>query len=92
MNPPHSLDCATRLATRPAPLTHAPRVPSRRQNDDAKLAHIEAEYSSGRMLSGEIKMKLVECITPLVLAHQKARAAVTDDTVRAFMSVRKMVV
>ena len=71
----------------------APRPrPTPSQNDDAKLAHIEAEYSSGRMLSGEIKMKLVECITPLVLAHQKARAAVTDDTVRAFMSVRKMVV
>ena len=60
------------------------------QHDDTKLQHIHDEYCAGRMLSGEIKMELVRCITPLILAHQRARAAVTDDTVRAFMSVRKM--
>lgn len=60
------------------------------QHDEAKLQHIHDEYSSGRMLSGEIKAELVNCITPIILAHQKARAAVTAETVRAFMSVRKL--
>lgn len=60
------------------------------QYDDAKLQRVHDEYSSGRMLSGEIKMELVNCITPMVLAHQRARAAVSDETVRTFMSMRKM--
>ncbi|KAL1530098.1 hypothetical protein AB1Y20_001020 [Prymnesium parvum] len=60
------------------------------EHDEAKLQHIHDEYSSGRMLSGEIKAELVNCITPIILAHQKARAAVTAETVRAFMSVRKL--
>ena len=34
----------------------------------------------------------VDCITPVVKAHQLARAKVTDEMVRAFMAVRKMVV
>jgi len=62
------------------------------EHDDAKLERVREAYSSGKMLSGEIKMELVNCITPLVLQHQKARAAVTAETVRAFMSVRKMAV
>ena len=60
------------------------------EHDDIKLARIKEEYSSGRMLSGEIKAELINCITPLVQRHQKARAAVTDDVVRAFMTPRKL--
>lgn len=61
-------------------------------NDDDRLQSIHDEYASGKMLSGEIKLELVKCITPLVMAHQKARASVTPEVVRAFMSVRKMTV
>ncbi len=53
--------------------------------------HVQ-EYTSGRMLSGELKSKLIQTISPLVLRHQKARAAVTEDVVDAFMSVRKLAV
>lgn len=60
-------------------------------HDDEKLAHIKAEYESGRMLSGEIKAELIKVITPLVQTHQKARAAVTDDIVKTFMTPRKLV-
>jgi len=60
------------------------------ENDDAKLAHIREEYSSGRMLSGEIKAKLIECITPLIMTHQLARSKVTDDIVKTFMTPRKL--
>ena len=59
-------------------------------HDDAKLQHIHDEYSSGRMLSGEIKKELIDVITPMVLQHQKARALVTDDQVRTFMTPRKL--
>jgi tryptophanyl-tRNA synthetase len=58
--------------------------------DDAKLQRIREEYSSGRMLTGQIKQELVDVLTPLVLEHQRARAAVTDDVVRAFLTPRKL--
>jgi tryptophanyl-tRNA synthetase len=60
------------------------------EHDDEKLERIRQEYSSGRMLSGEIKQELIKVITPLVERHQKARAGVTDDIVRAFMTPRKL--
>lgn len=59
-------------------------------DDDAELARIREEYSSGRMTTGEIKRILIETITPLVERHQRARAKVTDDVVDAFMAVRKL--
>ena len=60
------------------------------EHDDMKLAHVKAEYSSGRMLSGEIKNELIKCITPLVQRHQAARANVTDDVVKTFMTPRQL--
>jgi len=59
-------------------------------DDDEKLAHIKREYESGRMLSGEIKAELTKVITPLIMTHQKARAAITDEIVRTFMTPRKL--
>jgi len=58
--------------------------------DDDNLKRVESEYSSGRMLSGEIKAELIKVITPLVERHKRARAQVTDDIVRAFMTPRKL--
>ena len=58
--------------------------------DDAKLKHVHEEYSSGRMLTGEIKAELISVITPLVERHQAARARVTDGIVRAFMTPRPL--
>ncbi|EOD36360.1 hypothetical protein EMIHUDRAFT_455075 [Emiliania huxleyi CCMP1516] len=60
-------------------------------HDDAELARIGDEYSSGRMLSGEIKAELVKCLVPLVAQHQQARALVTDDVVKTFMTPRPLV-
>lgn len=56
--------------------------------DDDKLAHIKEEYSSGRMSTGEIKAELINVIKPLVAEHQRARALVTDDIVKTFMTAR----
>ncbi|KAK6782729.1 hypothetical protein RDI58_020525 [Solanum bulbocastanum] len=50
-------------------------------DDDAELEHIREEYGSGRMLTGEIKKRLVEVLTDLVERHRRARAAVTDEFV-----------
>jgi tryptophanyl-tRNA synthetase len=58
--------------------------------DDAKLESIRSEYSSGKMLSGEIKAELVKVVTPLVLGHQHARALITDDMVKEYMRVRPL--
>jgi tryptophanyl-tRNA synthetase len=42
------------------------------------------------MLTGEIKAELVGVLTEIVERHKAARAAVSDDVVDAFMTVRPM--
>ncbi|KAK9063060.1 hypothetical protein SSX86_016930 [Deinandra increscens subsp. villosa] len=58
--------------------------------DDEELEHIRNEYGSGRMLTGEIKKRLIDVLTELVERHRAARAAVTDEMVDAFMAVRPL--
>ena len=58
--------------------------------DDERLEWIRREYSSGRMTSGEIKKELIDCIVPLVRAHQAAKEGVDDAMVKAFMTPRKL--
>eukprot|EP00939_MAST-03C_sp_MAST-3C-sp1_P000595 g595.t1 len=58
--------------------------------DDEELKEIGAKYASGALLTGDVKKKLVEVLTPLVLEHQKRRTAATDAVVRKFMTVRKL--
>jgi tryptophanyl-tRNA synthetase len=50
----------------------------------------QQEYSSGRMLTGEIKKELVDVLTPIVLEHQRARLAVTDEVVKTFLTPRRL--
>ncbi|RRT56396.1 hypothetical protein B296_00019303 [Ensete ventricosum] len=47
--------------------------------DDAELDHIKKEYGAGRMLTGEVKKRLVEVLSELVERHRMARALVTDE-------------
>eukprot|EP01087_Luapelamoeba_hula_P014304 TRINITY_DN4175_c0_g1_i1.p1 TRINITY_DN4175_c0_g1~~TRINITY_DN4175_c0_g1_i1.p1 ORF type:complete len:430 (+),score=86.39 TRINITY_DN4175_c0_g1_i1:34-1290(+) len=58
--------------------------------DDAKLEHTRKEFGSGRMTSREIKDELVNVLAPLIRNHQRARAGVSDEVVRSFMSLRKL--
>nr|XP_043632164.1 tryptophan--tRNA ligase, cytoplasmic [Erigeron canadensis] len=58
--------------------------------DDEELEHIRTEYGSGRMLTGEIKKKLIDVLSEIVERHRTARAAVTEEMVDAFMAVRPM--
>jgi len=48
------------------------------------------DYSSGKMLSGEIKKELISVLQPLVAEHQERRKLVTDKVVKEFMTPRKL--
>lgn len=55
---------------------------------------IEQEYGAGRMLTGEVKKRLIEVLTEIVERHRRARGAVTDEVnkylfVCAFIWVRR---
>lgn len=58
--------------------------------DDEKLAQIKEDYSTGKMLSGEIKKELISVLQPLVAEHQERKKLVTDEVVREFMTPRKL--
>ncbi|XP_028808788.1 tryptophan--tRNA ligase, cytoplasmic [Neltuma alba] len=58
--------------------------------DDAELEHMKKEYGAGRLLTGEVKQRLIEVLTELVERHRRARAAVTEEMVDAFMAVRPL--
>lgn len=58
--------------------------------DDDKLAEIKEEYSSGRMLTGELKKILIETLQPIVAEHIERRKQVTDEMVAEFMKPRPL--
>jgi len=58
--------------------------------DDAKLEDIRVKYSSGQMMTGEIKAILIEELQKFVKEFQERRKKVTDEDVKLFMSVRKI--
>jgi len=47
--------------------------------DDDELEHIKKEYKEGRMLTDEVKQRLIAVLSELVARHQRARAQVTDE-------------
>lgn len=58
--------------------------------DDAQLEDIRQQYSSGKMLTGDLKAHLIKILQKLVSEHQERRHAVTDDTVKQFMTPRSL--
>jgi len=58
--------------------------------DDERLAQIGKDYSSGALLTGEVKKELIGVLTELVGEHQARRSQVTDEVVRQFMEVRAL--
>lgn len=58
--------------------------------DDDRLEQIRKDYSSGAMLTGELKTALIEVLQPLVAEHQARRKEVTDEVVKEFMTPRKL--
>nr|XP_012416168.1 PREDICTED: tryptophan--tRNA ligase, cytoplasmic [Odobenus rosmarus divergens] len=58
--------------------------------DDDKLEQIRKDYTSGDMLTGELKKTLIEVLQPLIAEHQARRKEVTDEIVKEFMTPRKL--
>lgn len=48
-------------------------------------------YTTGEMLTGELKQILIKCISKIVLEHQAVRSRITDDVVKEFMTPRKLI-
>jgi tryptophanyl-tRNA synthetase len=60
------------------------------EEDDEKLERIRQDFTSGKLLSGEIKSILADVLTPFIEHHQKERAKITDDYVKEFMTPRPL--
>lgn len=58
--------------------------------DDEKLAQVAADYSTGKMLTGEVKKMLIEILSEFVAGHQARRSAVTREVIDQFMAVRAL--
>ncbi len=58
--------------------------------DDEELARIGEEYAAGRMLTSDVKRRLITVLNEMLEKQQAARAAVTDDVVLRFMTVRQL--
>lgn len=58
--------------------------------DDDRLGEIARKYSTGEMLTGEVKKELITLLQAQVAEHQAIRATITDDMVREFMRVRPL--
>ena len=58
--------------------------------DDERLAEIGRDYADGKMMTGAVKAELIATLQELVKGHQDRKAAVTDQTVKDFMAVRKL--
>ncbi|VDD74298.1 unnamed protein product [Mesocestoides corti] len=58
--------------------------------DDAKLEQIRKDYTSGDLLTGNLKKELIAVLTDLVTKHQQQRAQITDAMVDEFMRPRRL--
>ncbi|KAL1461539.1 hypothetical protein WDU94_013424 [Cyamophila willieti] len=58
--------------------------------DDEKLEQIRKDYTSGALLTGELKKILIDTITPIVLQHQEAMKQVNEEVLRQYMTPRKL--
>lgn len=58
--------------------------------DDDELEQVKKDYKEGRMLTGEVKKRLVKVLSEMVERHKRARALVTEEMVDAFMAKRPL--
>lgn len=59
-------------------------------DDDERLEQIRKDYTSGALLTGELKKILIDTIQPIIALHQERRAAITDELLKQFMTPRKL--
>ena len=58
--------------------------------DDEELERIRVAYTTGKMLTGELKAKCITELQTYVKGFQERRAAVTDELVEDFFSRKKL--
>ena len=58
--------------------------------DSDRLEQIRRDYSSGKMLSGELKKELIGLLQGIVEEHKRRRAELTDELVAEFMTPRRL--
>uniref|UniRef100_A0A6G1SH72 Tryptophan--tRNA ligase, cytoplasmic n=1 Tax=Aceria tosichella TaxID=561515 RepID=A0A6G1SH72_9ACAR len=58
-------------------------------DDDAKIEELRQAYSSGELLTGQLKKEAITLLQKLVAEHQERRAQVTDELVWKFMSANR---
>lgn len=59
-------------------------------DDDEKLEQLRKDYTSGEILTGELKKELINVLQPLIAAHQEARSKLTDEIVKQYMIPRDL--
>ena len=59
-------------------------------DDDEELARIRDEYSSGRMLTGEVKKILIAEVQKIIAEFQERRNKLTEEDVDLFFSIRML--
>jgi len=58
--------------------------------DDEELEQLREGYTSGAVLSGEMKKRCCQVLCDVVRKHQIARANVTDEAIKEFMRPRPL--
>jgi tryptophanyl-tRNA synthetase len=58
--------------------------------DDAKLEELRRTYTSGELLTGELKNELVKVVSQIIGEHQERRSRVSNEMVKEFMKPRKL--
>ena len=53
------------------------------------MEEIATKYSSGEMLSGEIKKIMADTVIGIIEAHNTRRALVTDEILKRFYDIDK---
>lgn len=55
-----------------------------------KQSLIFQDYTSGKILTGELKKELIEVLQRLVAAHQEAKSKITDEVIKQYMIPRDL--
>ena len=58
--------------------------------DDDRLEQIAKDYSSGALLTGEVKKELIGILQTFVAEHQERRKLVTEEVIKQYMEVRPL--
>jgi len=58
--------------------------------EDDKLEEIRQAYSSGQLLTGDLKKELVTRLQKIIADHQERRKAISDEIVAQYMTPRKL--